>query len=181
MKSPRKSGLMLAAGSAVAGVLLAGTGVAGASTSSQVTYTLATPVSIAQCVTDIPPCAQTQGYDYQGAGENLAPTPPLIFPVGGAFHLVLTATKFAPTDPCRMTQGTGTLDVTWGDGTTSTGTYAFKAHDSKTFALKGTITGGTNNAFLNAALGGLAAMPTDPCVGGPVGPSTLTFVPPTPI
>ena len=53
---------------------------------------------------------------------------------------MLTGTRFAPTDPCRIKEGTGTLDVTWGDGTTSTGTYAFKARDSKTFSLNGSIT-----------------------------------------
>jgi hypothetical protein len=104
-------------------------------------------------------------------GHELRPTDPC----NGAFTLSLVVTQLHPTDPCHMKAGTGNLNVTWSDSSTTIGTFAFKARDSKTLSMTGQVTSGTNTRFLTgSALSALVAYPVDPCVGGPtVGTVTL--------
>jgi hypothetical protein len=113
------------------------------------------------------------GYTFAGAGSgtNCIPNDPC----NGAFTLSLVVTRITPTDPCHMKVGTGNLNVTWSDSSTTIGTFAFKARDSKTLSMNGQVTGGTNTRFVTgSALSGLVAYATDPCVGGPtVGAVTL--------
>ena len=67
-----------------------------------------------------------------------------------------------------MKAGTGNLNVTWSDSSTTIGTFAFKARDSKTLSVTGQVTGGTNTRFVTGSgLSALVAIPNDPCAGGP--------------
>ena len=113
------------------------------------------------------------GYTFAsaGSGTNCLPQDPC----NGAFTLSMVVTRTTPTDPCRMKAGTGNLNVTWSDSSTTIGTFDFKARDSKTLSVTGQVTGGTNTRFATgSALSALVAYPTDPCAGGPtVGTMTL--------
>ena len=84
-------------------------------------------------------------------------------------------TRTIPSDPCHMKTGTGNLNVTWSDNSTTIGTFAFKARDSKALSMTGQVTGGTSMRFpTGSAVSALVATPSDPCVGGPsVGTVTL--------
>jgi hypothetical protein len=44
-----------------------------------------------------------------------------------------------PPNPCRVKTVSGTLDVSWADGTTSTATVSGKFKDSKSLSLSGTF------------------------------------------
>ncbi len=59
-------------------------------------------------------------------------------PTGGDFAINLIVQTFPPS-PCRVKSVSGTLDVTWNDGTTSSATVSGKFRDSKTLALSGTF------------------------------------------
>ena len=144
-----------------------------------VTYTLATatatPVTAA-C--DIPPCPVIS-YAFAGPGTTTSAT----VPASGNFTWTFTPSKSSNSNSCAFTQGTGTLDVTWADATTTEVTFSFKARDSHTWALKGQVTAGTNTFYPpNPATpaAGVAGTPTDPCTGGPVA-ATISFTPPSPI
>ena len=116
---------------------------------------------------------QLIGYTFAGAGSGTNCQP--VDPCDGAFTLSFVVTKTQPSDPCHMKTGTGNLNVTWSDSSTTIGTFAFKARDSKTLSMTGQVTGGTNLRFAaGSALSALVAMPVDPCNGGPtVGTVTL--------
>lgn len=113
------------------------------------------------------------GYTFAGAGSgtNCIPNDPC----NGAFTLSFVVTRTTPSDPCHMKSGTGNLNVIWSDSSTTIGTFAFKARDSKTLSMTGEVTGGTNGRFaVGSALSALVAYPNDPCNGGPsVGTVTL--------
>lgn len=109
---------------------------------------------------------QLLGYTYSGAGSgtNCSPTDPC----NGAFTLSFFVTKVSPGDPCHMKTGTGNLNVVWADNSTTAGTFAFKARDSKTLSMTGQVTGGTNLRFsAGSSVSALVAAPVDPCNGGP--------------
>ena len=144
-----------------------------------VTYTLATatatPVTAA-C--DIPPCPVIS-YAFAGPGTTTSAT----VPASGNFTWTFTPSKSSNSNSCAFTQGTGTLDVTWADATTTEVTLSFKARDSHTWALKGQVSAGTNTFYPPGAAtpaSGVAGIPTDPCTGGPVA-ATISFTPPNPI
>ena len=144
-----------------------------------VTYTLATatatPVTAA-C--DIPPCPVIS-YAFAGPGTTTSAT----VPASGNFTWTFTPSKSSNSNSCAFTQGTGTLDVTWADLTTTEVTFSFKARDSHTWALKGQVSAGTNTFYPPGAAtpaSGVAGTPTDPCTGGPVA-ATISFTPPSPI
>jgi hypothetical protein len=146
--------------------LLLMTALAALALSSAITYQLpsvaATPVYFCG---DLGCTNQLIGYTFggSGSGTNCYPNDPC----DGAFTLSFFVTKLMPTDPCRMKTGSGSLNVTWSDTTTTFGSFAFKARDSKTLSLTGQVTGGTNTRFVTGSgLSGLVATPTDPCVGG---------------
>ena len=106
------------------------------------------------------------GYTFAGAGSgtNCYPNDPC----NGACTLSLVVTRTYPGDPCHMKAGTGNLNVTWSDSSTTIGTFAFKARDSKTLSVTGQVTGGTNTRFVTGSgLSALVAIPNDPCAGGP--------------
>jgi hypothetical protein len=109
----------------------------------------------------------TARYDYSGDGACAGCLPSDPYRVGN-FSLTLVGTRAYPTDPVRIKSGTGTLTVVWADSTTTEATYTFKARDSKTYALSGTVTGGSSSRFATGtALDGLVGYPVDP-----VAPST---------
>jgi len=144
-----------------------------------VTYTLATatatPVTAA-C--DIPPCPVI-AYTLSGPGTTTSAT----VPASGNFTWIFTPSKSSNSNSCTFTQGTGTLDVTWADLTTTEVTFSFKARDSHTWAIKGQVTAGTNTFYPPSPItpaSGVAGQPGDPCTGGPVA-ATISFTPPTPI
>jgi hypothetical protein len=153
--------------------LVLATAVAVWALSNSITYQLPSVAATPICTSDISCAGGITGYTFAGAGSgtNCAPTDPC----DGAFTLSLVVTRTAPTDPCHMKTGTGNLNVTWADNSTTIGAFVFKARDSKTLSLTGQVTGGTNARFLaGSALSGLVAQPTDPCNGGPtVGTVTL--------
>ena len=142
-----------------------------------VTYTLATaaatPVTAA-C--DLPPCP-VLSYAFAGPGTTTSATGP----ASGNFTWTFTPSKTSESNSCAFTQGTGTLDVTWADLTTTEVTFAFKARDSHAWALKGQVTAGTSTVYPPGAAtpaSGVAGTPTDPCTGGPVA-ATISLTPPT--
>lgn len=113
------------------------------------------------------------GYTFASAGSstNCQPTDPC----NGAFTLSLVVTKTTPGDPCHVKTGTGNLNVIWSDSSTTVGTFAFKARDSKTLSMTGRVTGGANTRFVTGnSVSVLVAYPTDPCNGGPTG-GTVTL------
>lgn len=100
-------------------------------------------------------------YDYVGDGDCVGCVPPN--PIRGSFSLTLFGDRFVPPNPIRIKSGTGTLTVTWLDTTTTVATYSFKARDSKTYALTGQVTGGTNTQFTaGTAVSGLVGVPPNP-------------------
>ena len=144
-----------------------------------VTYTLATatatPVTAA-C--DIPPCPVIS-YAFAGPGTTTSAT----VPASGNFTWTFTPSKSSNSNSCAFTQGTGTLDVTWADATTTEVTFSFKARDSHTWAIKRQVTAGTNTFYpptTPTPASGTVSIPTDPCTGGPVA-ATISFTPPSPI
>jgi hypothetical protein len=149
----------------VFGLLLV-TAVAALALSNAVDYQLlsvaATPVYYCG---DLGCTDQLIGYTYggSGSGTNCSPGDPC----DGAFTLSFFVTKMHPTDPCKMKTGIGTLNVIWSDSTTTVWTFSFKARDSKSLAMTGQITGGTNPRFVTGnSVSSLVALPTDPCLGG---------------
>jgi hypothetical protein len=146
---------------------------AGAVPAVQVTYQLpavqGTPIFFCG---DVGCTNQLIGYDFLGSGSALNCLPP--GPCDGTFDLSFSPARFFPPNPCQMKQGTGSVNVTWADATTSIGTFSFKARDSKTMSITGSMTGGTNLAFAGAAVGGLVGLPPNPCVGGSAS-STMTI------
>jgi hypothetical protein len=150
-------------------------GILPASASTTVTYAItqaaATPVY--QC--NDTSCGTTvTGYTVNGPGTVQSPPAPT-YPSAGDFTLTFSADRVSPSDSCRMKSGTGTLDVVWNDSTTSTGTFSFKARDSKTLSLTGKITGGTSPVYLPNPLRGFVAFPLSPCLGGAV-PASITLI-----
>jgi hypothetical protein len=142
--------------------------------SSSILYQLPSVAATPICTAGDSGClGAVVGYTFAGAGSGTNCLPQ--DPCDGAFTLSLVVTRTAPTDPCHMKTGTGNLNVTWSDSSTTIGTFAFKARDSKTLSVTGQVTGGTNTRFATgSALSGLVATPVDPCVGGPtVGTMTL--------
>lgn len=141
--------------------------------SSSILYQLPSMAATPVCNSDIGCIGGVVGYTFAGAGSgiNCLPTDPC----DGAFTLSFFVGKISPGDPCHMKTGTGNLNVIWSDSSTTIGTFAFKARDSKTLSMIGQVTGGTNPRFLNgSALSALVAMPVDSCNGGPtVGTVTL--------
>jgi len=117
---------------------------------------------------------QLLGYTYSGAGSGTNCLPQ--DPCNGAFTLSFFVTKTIPNDPCHMNTGTGNLNVIWSDSSTTIGTFAFKARDSKTLSLTGQVTGSSNPRFVTGSgVSGLVTYPTDPCAGVPtVGTLTLS-------
>ena len=100
-----------------------------------VTYTLATatatPVT-ASC--DIPPC-QFISYTLAGPGTTTSAA----VPASGNFTWTFTPSKTSNSHSCAFTQGTGTLDVTWADATTTEVSFSFKARDSHSWAIEGQV------------------------------------------
>ena len=141
-----------------------------------VAYTLATatatPVTAA-C--DIPPCPVIS-YAFAGPGTTTSAT----VPASGNFTWTFTPSKTSNSNSCAFTQGTGTLDVTWADLTTTEVTFSFKARDSHSWALKGQVTAGTNTFYPPTPASGTVSIPTAPCTGGPAA-ATISFTPPSPI
>ena len=141
--------------------------------SNSVLYQMPSVAATPICTGDLGCPAGVTGYTFSGAGSgtNCQPTDPC----NGAFTLSFVVTKILPQDPCHMKTGTGNLNVTWSDSSTTIGTFAFKARDSKTLSMTGQVTGGTNTRYLTgSALSALVTTPVDPCAGGPaVGTVTL--------
>jgi len=137
--------------------------------SNSILYQLPSVAATPICNSDLGCAGGVTGYIFAsvGTGTNRSPGDP----GDGLFTLM----KTLPADPCHMKAGTGNLNVTWSDGSTTLGTFAFKARDAKTLSIAGQVTGGTNTPFLTgSALSLLVAIPTDPCAGGPsVGTVTL--------
>lgn len=156
----------------VFGLLLL-TAVAAWAASNAILYQLPSLASTPICNSDLGCQGGVTGYTYAGAGSGTNCLPQ--DPCDGAFTLSFVATKLIPNDPCRMKAGSGNLNVTWSDTTTTIATFAFKARDSKTLSMTGQVTGGTNLRFpTGSALSALVAIPTDPCNGGPtVGTVTM--------
>jgi len=59
-------------------------------------------------------------------------------PTTGNFAISLGVQTFPP-NPCKVKTVSGTLDVSWADGTTSTATVSGKFKDSKSLSLSGTF------------------------------------------
>lgn len=133
--------------------------------SSSILYQLPSVAATPVCNSDLGCLGGVIGYTFAGSGSGTNCTP--VDPCNGAFTLSFFVTKTAPTDPCQMKTGTGNLNVIWSDSSTTVGTFAFKARDSKTLSIAGQVTGGTNTRFLTgSSMSALVALPTDPCVGG---------------
>jgi len=178
LRSPAMFVTALASFTLALALALSPAGAARAATTT-VTYTLATatatPVTAA-C--DIPPCPVI-AYTLSGPGTTTSAT----VPASGNFTWIFTPSKSSNSNSCTFTQGTGTLDVTWADLTTTEVTFSFKARDSHTWAIKGQVTAGTNTFYPPSPItpaSGVAGQPGDPCTGGPVA-ATISFTPPTPI
>jgi hypothetical protein len=140
---------------------------AGAAPSTGVTYAIVDAVATPTCSSSEPCVVDSYDYAGDGAGSSCQP----VDPCRGTFLLRLIRQKAQPVDPCRMKTGTGTLGVVWSDASTTSGTFSFKARDSKTFSLTGQITGGNPRFAVGAKLSGLVAQPVDPCQGGLVAAS----------
>jgi hypothetical protein len=147
--------------------------VAAGAVSSSILYQLPSVAATPICNTDLGCPSGVTGYTFAGAGSGTNCSSQ--DPCDGAFTLSFVVTRIAPTDPCHMKTGTGNLNVTWSDSSTTIGTFAFKARDSKTLSMAGQVTGGTNTRFLTGSgLSALVAYPVDPCASGPtVGTVTL--------
>jgi hypothetical protein len=156
-------------GAAVAGLLAVTQ--ATALSATDVTYAIssATATPVLQC-NDFG--CSVIGYDYTGPGtqNTFPPGPPT-----AQFHLTFSASRFFPPSPCRMKSGTGTFDVTWSDATTSSGTFTFKARDSRTLSLSGAITSSTSTFYpAGPPVRGFVTHPPNPCLGGSTS-GALTF------
>ncbi|MDP9227096.1 MAG: hypothetical protein M3P18_25270 [Actinomycetota bacterium] len=150
---------------------------AGAATTT-VTYAIAQAAATPVCQCNDTSCGTTViGYTVTGPGTGQFPPTPT-YPSSGDFTLTFSVARVFPSDHCRMKSGTGTLDVAWNDSTTTTGTFSFKARDSKTLSLSGDITGGTSPVYPPNPWRGFVAYPPSPCLGGTV-PASITLTPST--
>src|SRR5579862_1389210 len=84
-------------------------------------------------------------------------------PATGSFTISLDVQTFPP-NPCKVKSVSGTLDVSWGDGTTSTAAVSGKFRDSKALPLSGTFSS-TDPTYpgLPASIV-LNNFPPDPCL-----------------
>src|ERR1700746_641574 len=117
--------------------------------SNSILYQLPSVAATPICNTDLGCPGGVTGYTFAGpgSGTNCSPGDPC----DGIFTLSLVVTKTQPSDPCHMKTGTGNLNVTWSDSSTTIGTFAFKARDSKTLSMTGQVTSGTNTRFLTGS------------------------------
>jgi hypothetical protein len=84
-------------------------------------------------------------------------------PASGSFAISLVVQTFPPS-PCKVKSVTGTVNVTWNDGRTSSGAVSGKFRDSKTLALTGAFTA-TDPAYPgDAAMILLSNFPPNPCL-----------------
>ena len=85
-------------------------------------------------------------------------------------RLSFSVTRAFSNDPCRMKNGTGTLDLSWpsdAGAPSARGTLTFKARDSHSVAFNGAISSSTTSALaVNEPLKGYVTFPPNPCVGG---------------
>jgi hypothetical protein len=125
LNAVRRSRRLLAATAVVAGVLAAP---AVASTSS-VSYSLSGTASSMPggCLDCVDPTMNATG---TASCSVCLPGKP----ASGSFTIDLGVQTFPP-NPCKVKSVSGTIDVTWGDGTTSTATVTGKLHDSKALDL----------------------------------------------
>ena len=90
-----------------------------------------------------------------------------------AFTISLAVQTFPPS-PCKVKTVSGTLDVSWADGTSSTASVAGKFRDSKAMSLSGTFSStDLNYPGLPAAIL-LNNFPPNPCLAQ-IGPITGTL------
>jgi hypothetical protein len=84
-------------------------------------------------------------------------------PASGTFRIATTVSTFPPS-PCKVKSVSGTLDVTWVNGSISTTSVSGKFRDTKTLALTGTFLP-TDAIYPGNSLNvGLNNYPPNPCV-----------------
>jgi hypothetical protein len=144
-----------------------------------VTYTVATATATPTPNCDVPPC-QVLSYTVTGTGTT---TPASGVPASGAFTWTFTPSKYANSNSCAFTQGSGLLSIIWQDNSTTDVSFSFKARDAHTWAIKGQVTGGSNTFYPPAPITpaeGVVGFPPNPCTGAAV-PATISLFPPTPL
>ena len=143
-----------------------------------VTYTLASVNASPTSPCDVAPC-QILSYTVTGTGTTTTPGAP----AAQSFTWTLIPSKYASSNACALTQGTGAVSIIWQDLSTTDVTFSFKAHDAHSWVIKGQVTGSTNAAFPagpNAPASGVVGFPPNPCTGGTVSAS-ISLVPASPI
>lgn len=84
--------------------------------------------------------------------------------------LTFSITRLSANNPCKAKAGTGTLDLSWPlDAATPTasGSFTFKARDSKTLTFAGQLTTSTVSVlYPPQPIRGTIGFPPNPCVGG---------------
>jgi hypothetical protein len=113
----------------------------------------------------------TRVRDYTYTDEGACPTDCLPYPRDPIrASLVFTATHTWATDLCKVKSGTGTLRLTFPNHPglpSATGTFRFKARDSKTLTFSGHITTSTVSVlFADEPVLGRVGYPANPCFRG---------------
>ena len=94
-------------------------------------------------------------------------------PATGSFTISLAVQTFPPS-PCKVKTVSGTLDVSWADGTSSTASVAGKFRDSKAMSLSGMFSSTDPNYPGLPASIPLNNFPPNPCLAQ-IGPITGTL------
>ena len=110
-------------------------------------------------------CSSLTQWSYDNAGVPIC-SPPGASPCDGTFSWSFVVARASTTNPCRMKSGTGVLNVTWADFTTTVGSLAFKSRDSKSLSMSGIITGGSNTSLVGEAVKGTVSYTEDLCKAG---------------
>lgn len=147
----------------------------GAQAATGITYSATGSYANNQCENQID-CTST--YSYTGSA-SCAQNCVAGAPTDGTFTLSLTSSPLHPPGPCVSKRVQGTLEVAWSDATTTTASLTGRARHGG-YALKGTITGGTNPFYHPPSpIKGFVSHPPSPCLGGSFAGS-LKFFPSAP-
>jgi hypothetical protein len=133
-------------------------------TSSKTTYSASGSYTTNDCSHQID-CTPTYGYS---GGSTCSKNCLTGAPSTGSFSISLTGSSLHPPSPCLSRKVQGAVEVVWADSTTTTASITGKYSKKKAgYALKVTVTGGTNKFFSpGPATKGFVSHPPNPCSPG---------------
>jgi hypothetical protein len=132
---------------------------------ASITYALATVQATPTFRCNDVACGELIQWAYDQIGVPIC-DPTDASPCDGTFSWTFSISRLSATDPCRMKSGTGVLNVTWADSSTTIASFTFKSRDSKSLSMTGSVTGGSNTSLTGDALKGNVSYTLDLCKAG---------------